>query len=107
MVTTAAKVNLKKYLAIDGKWQFVPVLKNADGKPEPSIVLIGSAPTRGTSYIEWREQRKRAQQPVGTGAREAKDARGSGQTGAPIALSASVALARISVLCCGSSQGHL
>jgi hypothetical protein len=74
MVTTAAKVNLKKYLAIDGKWQFVPVLKNADGKPEPSIVLIGSAPTRGTSYIEWREHRKRAQQPVGTGAREAKDA---------------------------------
>jgi hypothetical protein len=36
----AAKVNLKKYLAIDGRWQFVPVLK-VKGKPEPLVVLIG------------------------------------------------------------------
>jgi integrase len=73
----AAKVNLKKYLAIDGKWQFVPVLKNADGKPEPAVVLIDGEPTKGTSgtfYIEWREHGKRIQQPVGSGVREAKDA---------------------------------
>jgi hypothetical protein len=30
----AAKVNLKKYLAIDGKWQFAPILK-VNSKPEP------------------------------------------------------------------------
>lgn len=35
----AAKVNLKKYLAIDGKWQFMPVLKR-DGNPEPSMALV-------------------------------------------------------------------
>lgn len=72
------KVNLKKYLKIDGKWQFVPVLKiAADGKPDPSVVLIDGEPVKGTSgtfYIEWREHGKRVQQPVGTTPREAKDA---------------------------------
>jgi hypothetical protein len=71
-----AKVNLKKYLAIDGKWQFVPVLK-ANSKPEPSVVLISGKPTTGISgtfYIEWRAHGKRIQQGFGTGVREAKDA---------------------------------
>jgi integrase len=69
-------VNLKKYLAIDGKWQFAPVLK-LNGKPEPAVVLIGGEPTRNTSgtfYLEWRENGKRIQQPVGTMVRDAKDA---------------------------------
>jgi len=72
----AVKVNLKKYLAIDGKWQFAPVLK-LDGRPQPAVVLISGEPTKGTTgtfYIEWREHGKRIQQPVGTTPREAKDA---------------------------------
>jgi site-specific recombinase XerD len=72
------KVNLKKYLAVGGKWQFVPVLKTGAGDtPEPSVVLIKGEPVRnttGTFYIEWREHGKRVQQPVGTTPREAKDA---------------------------------
>lgn len=54
----AAKANLKKYLAVDGKWQFVPILKTADGKLKPSTVLIGGKPVQGTTgtfYVEWRE----------------------------------------------------
>ncbi len=71
----ATKVNLKKYLAIDGKWQFVPVLK-VDGKPRPGTVVIAGknrTGTEGTYYIEWREAGKRRQKPVGTSAREALD----------------------------------
>ena len=33
IVIMAIRVNLKKYLAIGGRWQFVPVLK-IDGKPD-------------------------------------------------------------------------
>jgi hypothetical protein len=32
-------VNLKQYRRIDGKWQFVPVVKQ-NGKPNPKLVLI-------------------------------------------------------------------
>jgi hypothetical protein len=37
--TVGHKANLKQYRAINGKWQFVPVVK-ADGKPKPQLVLI-------------------------------------------------------------------
>ena len=50
----AAEVNLKKYLAIGGKWQFVPVLE-VNGKPKPAAVLIAGEPAEsmsGTFYIE-------------------------------------------------------
>ena len=89
MVTTAAKVNLKKYLAIDGKWQFVPVLKNADGKPEPSIVLIGGEPTKGRP------------------ARSTSSGASTANASSSRLVLAPVALAQISVICCGSSQRHL
>jgi hypothetical protein len=66
IVSMGVKVNLKKYLAIDGKWQFVPALKTgADDAPEPSVVLINGEPVRNTSgtfYIEWREHGKRIDQ---------------------------------------------
>ena len=35
-----ANVNLKKYLARDGKWQFAPVLK-VNGIPRPATILNG------------------------------------------------------------------
>lgn len=51
----ASKVNLKKYVLLNGKWQFVSVLK-IKGKPRPAAVLIsGEAVTNttGTFYVEW------------------------------------------------------
>ena len=36
-------VNLKQYRRLDGKWQFVPVVKE-HGKPNPKLVLIGGEP---------------------------------------------------------------
>jgi hypothetical protein len=35
----ATRPNLKKYIAIDGRWRFVPVLK-VNRKPRPDAVLI-------------------------------------------------------------------
>src|SRR5271163_818625 len=72
----ASKVNLKKYIAIDGRWRFVPVLK-VDGKPRPEAVIIGGETVRGTTgkfYVEWREDGKRIQRPAGSTSREALDA---------------------------------
>jgi integrase/recombinase XerD len=72
----ALKVNLKKYLPIDGHWQFVPVLK-VNGKPRPDVVLIGGQSVKGTTgtfYLEWRQDGKRKQKPCGSAPREALDA---------------------------------
>lgn len=72
----AIKVNLKKYLAHEGKWQFFPVLK-IDGEPRPAVVLIDGQPVKGTPgtfYLDWREDGKRIQKPVGSTVREALDA---------------------------------
>ena len=72
----ASKVNLKKYIAVDGKWRFVPVLK-VDDRPQPGAVLIDGVPkkgTVGTFYLEWRENGKRIQKPCGVTPREALDA---------------------------------
>jgi site-specific recombinase XerD len=72
----ATKVNLKKYLPLNGKWQFAPVVK-VNGRPDPKRVLIGGKAvggTTGTFYLEWRESGKRIQKPVGSSPREALDA---------------------------------
>jgi integrase/recombinase XerD len=69
------KVNLKKYLAHDGKWQFFPVLK-INGKPRPEVVLINGEPvksTKGKFYLEYRQDGKRVQRPCGSTPREALD----------------------------------
>jgi integrase len=76
IVSMATKVNLKKYIAIEGRWRFVPVLK-IGGKPRPEAVLIDGETVKGTTgtyYLEWREEGKRIQRPVGSASREAKDA---------------------------------
>ena len=74
--TISAKANLKKYINVDGKWRFVPVVK-LNGKPQPKIVLIDGVPvasTVGTYYLEWRQDGKRIQKPVGSSPREALNA---------------------------------
>lgn len=40
-----SKANLKKYIKIDGKWRFVPVLKQ-NGVPYPGTVMIDGKPRR-------------------------------------------------------------
>jgi integrase len=76
IVIMVSKANLKKYLAVGGRWQFVPVLK-INGKPRPEAVNIGGKTVKGTTgtyYVEWREHGKRVQKPVGRSPREALDA---------------------------------
>ena len=71
----SVKVNLKKYLAHDGKWQFFPVLK-VNGKPRPEAVLIDGEPVKGTTgkfYLDFRQDGKRIQKPCGSTPREALD----------------------------------
>jgi hypothetical protein len=71
------KANLKQYRAVNGKWQFVPVVK-IDGKPKPQLVLIDGKPETwkggGKFYLEWYEDGKRKTKIAGTSPREALDA---------------------------------
>ncbi len=72
----SSKVNLKKYIKIEGRWRFVPVVKR-NGVPFPGVVLIGGQAVRsnsGTFYLESYEDGRRVQRPVGTSPRDAKDA---------------------------------
>ena len=75
--THSQTVNLKQYRRIGGKWQFVPVGRSKDGKPDPRFVIISGEPANskgGTFYLDWREDGKRKQKPCGTTPREALDA---------------------------------
>jgi integrase/recombinase XerD len=74
------KVNLTQYRRVNGRWQFVPVVKK-DGKPNPKLVLIGGEPASykggGDFYLDWREggrRGKRKRSPVGDSPRAALDA---------------------------------
>jgi integrase/recombinase XerD len=69
-------VNLKQYRRLDGKWQFVPVVKE-NSKPNPKLILIDGEPVSskgGVFYLDWRENGKRRTRKVGTSPREALDA---------------------------------
>ena len=73
---TTPKANLKKYIKVDGKWRFFPVLKQ-NGVPYPGTVLIDGAPVRSTTgnfYLEFYENGRRVQRPVGSTPHEAKNA---------------------------------
>jgi hypothetical protein len=66
----------EKYIAVDGRWRFVPVLK-VGGRSQPGSVVVDGVPKKGsqvTFYLEWRENGKRIQKPCGTTPREALDA---------------------------------
>lgn len=70
------KANLKQYRAVNGKWQFVPVVKS-DGKPKPQLVPIGGKPKSwkggGKFFLEWYEDGKRKTKIAGVSPREALD----------------------------------
>ena len=58
-----SKANLKKYTKVDGKWRFVPVLKQ-NGVPYPGTVMIDGKPVRsatGGFYLEFYEKGRRVQ----------------------------------------------
>jgi hypothetical protein len=44
------KANLKQYRAVNGKWQFVPVVR-VNGKPRPDLVLIDGKPERSRARL--------------------------------------------------------
>ena len=58
----ARKTNLKQCRSVNGKWQFVPVVK-VEGKPKPQLVLIHGKPESwkggGKFYLEWYEDGKK------------------------------------------------
>lgn len=74
---TGRKANLKQYRSVNGKWQFVPVVK-FEGKPKPQLVLIDGKPESskggGKFYLEWYEDGKRKTKIAGASPREALDA---------------------------------
>ncbi|MGO8719853.1 MAG: tyrosine-type recombinase/integrase [Acidobacteriaceae bacterium] len=70
-------VNLKQYRKVGGKWQFAPVARDAKGNPDPRLVLLNGEPVSskgGTFYLDFSENGKRKQQPIGTIPREALEA---------------------------------
>jgi len=71
------KANLKQYRSVNGRWQFVPVVKS-EGKPKPQLVLIDGKPESskggGKFYLEWYEDGKRKTKIAGSSPREALDA---------------------------------
>jgi hypothetical protein len=72
----ALKVNLKKYLKIEGCWQFVAVLR-VNGLPRPAYVVLNGEPvkeTAGEFYLDWRSDGRRHQVPCGSDPRSALDA---------------------------------
>jgi integrase/recombinase XerD len=74
--TAGAKTNLKKYINLNGKWRFVPVVRH-EGRPVLNTVLIHGTPApskSGTFYLEWRQDGKRIQKSVGSSPREALNA---------------------------------
>jgi hypothetical protein len=70
------KANLKQYRPVEGKWQFVPVVK-VDGKPRPQFILIDGKPVSwkggGKSNLEWYEDGERTTMIAGTSRLEALD----------------------------------
>lgn len=77
METKRHQVNLKQYRKLSGKWQFVPVARDRKGKPDPRLVLVDGESVSskvGTFYLDFSENGKRKQQPVGTIPREALEA---------------------------------
>jgi integrase/recombinase XerD len=70
-------VNLKQYRKLNGKWQFVPVARDANGDPDPRLILLNGHTVNskgGTFYLDYKENGTRRQTVVGTSAREARDA---------------------------------
>ena len=66
------QVNLEQYRRLDGRWQFIRVVRK-NGKPDPRFVLINGEPTSSKGerfYLVWREEGKRKRQAIGSSPRE-------------------------------------
>jgi hypothetical protein len=77
METKRHQVNLKQYRKLNGKWQFVPVARDAEGKPDPRLVLVDGrtiSSKGGTFYLDFSESGKLRQKSVGTVPKEALEA---------------------------------
>jgi integrase len=77
METKRHPVNLKQYRKLNGKWQFVPVARDANGDPDPRLILLNGHSVNskgGTFYLDYKENGTRRQTVIGTNAREARDA---------------------------------
>jgi hypothetical protein len=77
METKRHPVNLKQYRKLNGKWQFVPVARDANGDPDPRLILLNGHSVNskgGTFYLDYKENGTRRQTAVGTTAREAREA---------------------------------
>ena len=64
METKRHLVNLKQYRKVSGKWQFVPVARDAKGIPDPRLVLVTGEPVSskgGTFYLEFKRRGIRRQ----------------------------------------------
>ena len=49
-------VSLKQYRKMNGKWQFVPVVRDAKGTPDPRLILVDGQPVSskgGTFYLDF------------------------------------------------------
>jgi hypothetical protein len=51
METKRHPVNLKQYRKVNGKWQFVPVARDAEGVPVPRLVVIDGEPTASSTTV--------------------------------------------------------
>jgi hypothetical protein len=55
METRRHPVNLKQYRKVNGKWQFVPVIRDARGTPDPWLILLHGQPVNSkdrTFYLD-------------------------------------------------------
>jgi hypothetical protein len=62
------QVNLLQYRRVDGRWQFIRVVRK-NGKPDLRLVLVDGEPTSskgGHFYLAWREEGKLKRQAVGS-----------------------------------------
>ena len=70
-------VSLKQYRKMNGKWQFVPVVRDAKGTPDPRLIFVHGQPVSsrgGAFYLDVKENGVRSQIAVGTNARDALEA---------------------------------
>ena len=77
MASKRHPVSLKQYRKMNGKCQFVPVVRDAKGTPDPRLILVYGHPVSskgGTSCLDFKENGNRRQIAVGTNARDALEA---------------------------------
>lgn len=77
METKRHPVNLKQYRKLNGKWQCVAVARDAQGNPDPRLILLNGhqvSSKGGTFYLDYQENGRRRQTAVGTDARVAREA---------------------------------